>query len=105
MIELERVGPIWVAHLRSGENRFNDEFVEEFGAVFDEVEQAGLPSAVVTTGEGRFYSNGLDLEWLGTSEDPGGFMDRVHRLLLRILTFPAVTVAAVNGHASPPGPC
>ncbi len=99
MIELERVGPIWVVHLRSGENRFNDEFVGEFGAVLDEVEQAGLPTAVVTTGEGRFYSNGLDLDWLGTSEDPGGFMDGVHRLLVRILTFPAVTVAAVNGHA------
>ncbi len=99
MIELEQVGPIWVVHLRSGENRLNDDFVDELGAIYDQVEQAGLPTAVVTTGEGRFYSNGLDLDWLGTSDDPGGFMDRVHGLLLRILTFPAVTVAAVNGHA------
>jgi enoyl-CoA hydratase/carnithine racemase len=99
MIELERVGPVWVVHLRSGENRFNDEFVDELGAAFDQVEQTGLPTAVVTTGEGRFYSNGLDLDWLGTSQDPEGFMDRVHGLLVRLLTFPAVTVAAINGHA------
>jgi enoyl-CoA hydratase/carnithine racemase len=99
MIELEQVGPVWVVHLRSGENRFNDDFVDELGAAFDRVERAGLPTAVVTTGESRFYSNGLDLDWLGTSKDPAGFMDRVNRLLVRILTFPAVTVAAVNGHA------
>jgi enoyl-CoA hydratase/carnithine racemase len=28
-----------------------------------------------------------------------GFLDDVHRLLGRILTFPAITVAAINGHA------
>jgi enoyl-CoA hydratase/carnithine racemase len=99
MIELERAGPIWVVHLRSGENRLNDEFVGEFDAILDKVERSGLPTAVVTTGAGKFYSNGLDLDRLGSSSDPGAFMERVHRLLVRILTYPAVTVAAINGHA------
>ncbi len=99
MIDLERAGPVWVFHLRSGENRLNGEFVDELGAALDEVERSGLPTALVTTGAGKFYSNGLDLESLAASPDPGAFMDRVHRLLVRILTFPGVTVAAVNGHA------
>jgi len=99
MIELEHVGPVWVVHFRSGENRFNDDFVGEAHGALDEVEKAGLPTALVTTGEGKFYSNGLDLDWLGTSSDPAAFMDEVHRLLVRVLMFPAVTVAAVNGHA------
>ena len=99
MIELEHVGPVWVMHLRSGENRFNEAFVGDVNGALDEVENAGFPTALVTTGEGKFYSNGLDLDWLGTAADPGAFMDEVHRLLVRLLMFPAVTVAAVNGHA------
>jgi Delta3-Delta2-enoyl-CoA isomerase len=99
MIELEHVGPVWVLHFQSGENRLNETFVGEVNGALDQVERAGLPTALVTTGAGKFYSNGLDLDWLGTSPDPGGFMDEVHRLLVRVLMFPAVTVAAVNGHA------
>lgn len=99
MIELDRVGPIWVMHFRSGENRLNESFVGEVNDCLDTVEGAGLPTALVTTGEGKFYSNGLDLDWMGSAPDASGFLDHVHRLLVRVLTFPAVTVAAVNGHA------
>jgi enoyl-CoA hydratase/carnithine racemase len=99
MIELEQVGPVWVMHFRTGENRLNQGFVDEVNGALDRIEAAGLPTAVVTTGEGKFYSNGLDLDWLGSAADPGAFMDEVHRLLVRVLTFPALTVAAVNGHA------
>jgi enoyl-CoA hydratase/carnithine racemase len=99
MIELEQVGPVWVLHFQSGENRLNETFVGEVNGALDQVERAGLPTALVTTGAGKFYSNGLDLDWLGTTPDPGGFMNEVHRLLVRVLMFPAVTVAAVNGHA------
>ena len=99
MIELEHVGPVWVLHFQSGENRLNETFVGEVNGALDQVESAGLPTALVTTGAGKFYSNGLDLDWLGTTTDPSGFMDEVHRLLVRVLMFPAVTVAAVNGHA------
>jgi Delta3-Delta2-enoyl-CoA isomerase len=99
VIELEHVGPIWVMHFRSGENRFNESFVGEFNESLDKVEDAGFPTALVTTGADKFYSNGLDLEWLGTASDPAAFLDEVHRLLVRVLAFPALTVAAVNGHA------
>jgi Delta3-Delta2-enoyl-CoA isomerase len=99
VIELEHVGTIWVMHFRSGENRLNETFVREFNESLDRVEGDGLPTAVVTTGADKFYSNGLDLDWLGTAADPGGFLELVNRLLVRVLTFPALTVAAVNGHA------
>jgi enoyl-CoA hydratase/carnithine racemase len=99
MIELERAGTIWVMHFRSGENRFNQSFVDELNNSLDRIEGSGLPTALVTTGEGKFYSNGLDLDWLGAAPDASGFLDEVHRLLVRVLLFPAVTVAAVNGHA------
>ncbi|MGD0379149.1 MAG: enoyl-CoA hydratase-related protein [Acidimicrobiales bacterium] len=99
MIELEQVGPIWVMRMGSGENRFNETFIGELNDSLDRVEGSGLPTALVTTGAGKFYSNGLDLEWLGTAPDAAAFLDEVHRVLVRVLLFPAVTVAAVNGHA------
>ncbi len=99
MIAPERIGPVWLLRLQSGENRLNDDFLSEFNDGLDRIEGSGWPTAVVTTGAGKFYSNGLDLDWLRTAPEPEAFMARVHDLLIRVLTFPAVTVAAVNGHA------
>jgi enoyl-CoA hydratase/carnithine racemase len=56
--------------------------------------------AVVTTGDAKFYSNGLDLDWMaGAGDDSGPMLRDVQRLFGRLLLFPAFTVAAVNGHA------
>lgn len=101
MIELERQGDVFVLRMRAGENRFGPDFLKEFGGVLDEVEGAGAPSALVTTGEGKFYSNGLDLAWMGGpgKAEAGALMAEVLRTFARVLTFPAYTVAALNGHA------
>jgi Delta3-Delta2-enoyl-CoA isomerase len=100
MIEVEQLGSVYVLHWHDDENRFNRTSLDAFNAALDQIEQAEGPCALVTTGEGKFYSNGLDLDWMMTAGDSSnGFVDEVHRLLGRILTFPAVTVAAINGHA------
>jgi Delta3-Delta2-enoyl-CoA isomerase len=100
VIEIERRGNVAVVHLRDGENRFNGTSIERWHAVLDELEATEGPLAVVTTGEGRFYSNGLDLDWMGTNPDAaGGLISGVHRLLGRVLGFDAITIAALNGHA------
>ena len=100
MIDLDRQDSVFILHMRNGENRFNLEFFSAFHAVLDEVEKFEGPGALVTTGEGKFYTNGLDLTWLmgeGASHQRE-FGREVHRFFLRLLTFPMVTVAAVNGH-------
>ena len=55
----------------------------------------------MTTSEGRFYSNGMDLDWIQyiQESDPIGWMKRVDltKLALRILTFPLPTIALING--------
>lgn len=100
MIELEQLGSVYVLHWHDDENRFNRTSVAALNAELDKVEAVDGPCALVTTGEGKFYSNGLDLDWLMHAGDEAtGFIDDVHRLLGRILTFPAITVAAINGHA------
>jgi Delta3-Delta2-enoyl-CoA isomerase len=100
VIELERQGDVALVRLRDGENRFNRISIDRWHELLDELERIEGPLAVVTTGEGKFYSNGLDLDWMGDHPDEApGVVDDVHRLLGRVLAFPAITVAAVNGHA------
>jgi enoyl-CoA hydratase/carnithine racemase len=101
MMELQRDGDVFVLHMQAGENRFNRLFLEALNGALDEVEKSEGAAALVTTGEGKFYSNGLDLTWLmgdGVGEVEA-FMGDVHRLFARFLSFPTATVAAMNGHA------
>jgi Delta3-Delta2-enoyl-CoA isomerase len=101
MPELSREGPVFVVTWNDGENRFRDDALREWNAALDEVERAEGPKALVTTGAGKFYSNGLDLEW-GMRERKDSFAEYVLEVLAvlgRVLTLPCVTVAACNGHA------
>ena len=100
MIDLERDGDVWVLRMDAGENRFSMEVLDRFNAALDQVEAADGPGALVTTGAGKFYSNGLDLDWMASAPDRATeYLAAVYRLLGRMLGFPVLTVAAVNGHA------
>lgn len=100
MIELDRAGDVWVLRMQAGENRFNLDWLSAVNAALDAVEATDGPCALVTTGEGKFYSNGMDLDWLATVPDQApGYLSAIYRVLGRMLGFPAITVAAVNGHA------
>ena len=102
MIDLEREGSVFVLRFDAPENRFRPESVAAWHAALDEVEAAGNPAALVTTGTGKFYSNGLDLEWLlasATEDERASYIPDVLALMARVLTFPTITVAAINGHA------
>jgi enoyl-CoA hydratase/carnithine racemase len=100
MLELKREGPVFVLRLDTGENRFEPRLLDPLGAALDEVERADSPCALVTTGTERFYSNGLDTAWMRAHEDEvAAYLGRVLALIARMLSFPMITVAAVNGHA------
>jgi enoyl-CoA hydratase/carnithine racemase len=100
LIELKREDEVFVLTMKSGENRFNRDFLSALGQALDEVEGSEGPAALVTVGEGKFYSNGLDLDWLGTLslEAVGAFLSDFERLFARLLQFPMLTVAGLNGH-------
>ncbi len=99
-MQLDRDQNVFVLTMDDGENRLNDRWLSDFSAALDTVEAASEPRALVTTGSGRFYSNGLDLEWLTTTEglDMRRFVADAEKVLARMLSFPAITVAALNGH-------
>ncbi|MEZ4355803.1 MAG: enoyl-CoA hydratase/isomerase family protein [Myxococcota bacterium] len=101
-VRLEREGNVFVLRFAAGENRFRPASLAAWHAALDEVESAGSPAALVTTGDGKFYSNGLDLEWLLSRQDAAerdAYIPSVLDLMARVLTFPTITVAAINGHA------
>jgi len=101
MPKLTREDAVFVLTWNDGENRFRDDSLAAWNAALDEVERADGPKALVTTGAGKFYSNGLDLEW-GMRERKDSFPEYVLEVLTvlgRVLTLPCVSVAACNGHA------
>jgi Delta3-Delta2-enoyl-CoA isomerase len=100
VIDLAREGEVWVLRMAGGENLFNRRWLEAFSGALDRVEAAGGPAALVTTGEQKFYTNGMDIEWLAAiPAEADGFLAEVGRLFGRVLGFPMATVAAINGHA------
>ncbi|MBF6334007.1 enoyl-CoA hydratase-related protein [Nocardia transvalensis] len=102
---LERDGDVFVVYLGNegqtdSENRFHPDWIDAFHGLLDEVEGSEGPAALVTVSTGKFYSNGLDTDWLfGNFDRNCWYLDRVHSLYSRLLTFPMATVAALNGHA------
>jgi Delta3-Delta2-enoyl-CoA isomerase len=99
MIDLTTVDDVSVVTLRAGENRFNLPFVEALAETLDAAAERAMP--LVLTGEGKFFCNGLDLDWL-RGEGPEGrdqLFPALYALLAKVLTFPGATVAAINGHA------
>jgi enoyl-CoA hydratase/carnithine racemase len=100
MPKLERDGEVFILHLDpDDENRFHPDWLAAVEAALDEVEAVAGPRALVTVGSGKFWSNGLDLEWLsGNGHEAPAYLDRVHELFARTLASPVVTVAALNGH-------
>jgi enoyl-CoA hydratase/carnithine racemase len=98
-INLHYEEKIAVLDLGDDENRFSPEFLDEINAHLDDVVGANA-HGLVTTGGGKFYSNGLDLDWLMAHGDQTqSYVGRVQAMLARFLTLPVPTAAAVVGHA------
>jgi Delta3-Delta2-enoyl-CoA isomerase len=100
-MDIEWTDGTGVVLLDRGVNAFEATFVEELHAALDAVAADGSARALVTVGADKHYSNGFDIDFLGslTGAALTAFMDRALGVLARLLTFPVPTVAAVNGHA------
>lgn len=99
MISLRYDEKIAILDLGDDENRFSPSFLDDINDHLDEIE-AGGAHALVTTATGKFYTNGLDLDWLfAHGEQTQWYVSRVQDLLARMLTLPMPTAAAIVGHA------
>lgn len=95
-----------VLTLNSGENRFNPTFLSDFLKALDDIEKLTDATTLVATGaDEKIFTNGIDLEWLvpiiqsRDTQSAKDFFYLLNRLFKRIVTYPLVTIAAINGHA------
>ena len=98
-ISLRHDGPVAILTWNDGENRLNADSLERLNEILDGLEASSGPLAIVVTGVGKFFSNGLDLARFGAN--PAEFtatLEELERTIARLLLFPAYTVAALNGH-------
>ena len=69
MIELEKKESIYFLTMDAGENLWNTTFVREISEVLDEIENDEGPGALITSSKNpKFFSNGLDLDWMQAPE-------------------------------------
>ena len=99
MPSLAQDGEVYVLDLGDDENRFHPDWMKSVDGFLDEVAAIEGPRALVTKATGKFFSNGLDIDWLGEHSDQATeYVHQVHALFARVLAFPAPTVAALQGH-------
>jgi len=97
---LSQDGDVWILNLGEGENRFHPDWMTRVAELLDEIAAQPSPRALVTTATGKFWSNGLDLDWLGQNQDRvDEYVEQVHELFARFLAAPLPTFAAIQGHA------
>ena len=108
MIELTRDGSVFTLVMDAGENRWNTSFVRAWAEAIDEIEASeGAAALVTTSSDPKFFSNGLDLDWIRAREprpdDPGGdrkvFGHEFMTAMSRTITLSVPSIAAINGHA------
>src|SRR6478752_4261540 len=92
---------VCVLHLGDGKNLVDHAFLADVDAALDRAQTEHPGTPLVTTADGKFLSNGFDLDVLLGLRGAalGEFIDAANNMLARFLTYPAPTVAAVNGHA------
>ncbi|KAL5708157.1 hypothetical protein ACHQM5_018982 [Ranunculus cassubicifolius] len=92
------------------QHRFSPTFITQLRSHLHQIRSTSKPGSVlITTGTGKFFSNGLDLSW-AQSNGPSNYLPRLQQmgsdfkqLLTDLLTLPLPTIAAVNGHAAAAG--
>ena len=104
-MRVDKHDDVFLLTMTDGENRWNTTFTRAFDKALDEIENSNGPAALVTASDDpKFFSNGLDLEWMRSKGDhPGGdtsvFGSETMALCGRMITFPMRTICAINGHA------
>lgn len=102
----------FIIKMDAKDNRFNPQFCSALVEALDQIINVEIPKhskykfSLITTGTGRFFSNGLDLKYLLSTKNPNQFLiDHYEPLLYKFLTFGIPTIALINGHAFAGGMC
>jgi enoyl-CoA hydratase/carnithine racemase len=98
-VTLRTTSPVWVLDLGDDENRFSPEFLSSVDQALTAITDSSEPAALMITATGKFFSNGLDLDWVAANpEQWDTHVASVQSMFARVLTLPVPTVCAINGH-------
>ena len=96
---LDQRGSVFILNLGDTENRFTFDTIARLQSLLDQVDSAPGGKALLTVADGKFWSNGLDLEWmLAEKIELAALVTAVQELFARVLEAPYPTVAAIQGH-------
>jgi Delta3-Delta2-enoyl-CoA isomerase len=102
-MELKKEGTVYILSLTNGSkaNTFNEDILGEYNAVLDEVEAStGNAALLITSTDPKFWSNGINLEWLITK--PASYFVQfaflLDKLYLRFALLNMPTVGCLTGH-------
>ena len=106
IIYWEKSDSVAVVTMDNDENRHNPDFADAFNAILTTIQEDTSVTAVVLTSKSpKFWSLGIDVDWIGTQmqnqsfENIKGFMYGMNEVFKKILLFPVPVIAAINGHA------
>ncbi|KAK7331898.1 hypothetical protein VNO80_28641 [Phaseolus coccineus] len=113
MCSLEKRGNVWVLTLVGDDpqHRLNPTLIDSLASALSRLASDATPGSVLlTTANGKFFSNGFDLAWARAASSSAAATDRLQFLvdslrpvIAALLSLPMPTIAAVNGHASAAG--
>lgn len=106
LVDFQIDGHVALVTLNDGENRFNPPFLEAFLKIMDRIENdTEATTMVVRSSHEKIFTNGIDLEWLAPAIQQKDvatvkqFFYQLNSVFRRLLTYPLMTIAAINGHA------
>jgi len=95
-----------IVTMDSDENRFNPTFLKGFKKILDQVErESRVKTVVFRSAHEKIFCNGIDLEWLvpviqkNDVKTAKSFFYQLNDIFKRLLSYPMLTIAAINGHA------
>lgn len=99
-------GTTAVVTMQDGKNSLNISFLDEFQQVLDQIEnETEACTLIVGSAHEKVFCDGIDLGWFSNLKESGDldrqklFFYKLQSLFRRLLLYPLLTVAAVNGHA------
>jgi enoyl-CoA hydratase/carnithine racemase len=102
-MELKKEDAVFILSLTNGAkaNTFNEDVIREYHAVLDQLEAApGNAALLITSTDAKFWSNGIDLEWLVSK--PADYFPEfaflLDKLYLRFALLNMPTVGCLTGH-------
>ena len=107
IIEWEKDDTVAIMTLNNGENRHNPLFTGAILDAFTEIEKdESIYAVVITSGDDKNWSQGLDLPWIkdviakGDFRTIRDFFFSLNAMFKKILLFPMPVIASINGHAA-----